>query len=1384
VSTVADPDTIGIGGSFDLLVIVRNGGEGRAEDIRSDGQLTISSPNGGEARVISGPLPAIIERLEPEERDTLVYRIEAKALGTLEFEVPVVGLDEQGEEVSATPECLIDGGNQLEKSLFSQNVIDVKNCQAEVTDIIVVNDTRDLRDYNTEDGRCDTVSEVEEEGDQCTLRGAIEEANARGEVAGINFDIPSADAGCYGSVCTITPETALPSVTGRVLIDGTTQPGYDPDQAPLITLEGRSTAIGLHLATDGLAVQGLTVTDFAEAGIKIEGSQVQVSRSRLLGNGVGVLVAGGTQNIIGAIESDGDGAQSSCIYNVIAGSAEAGIKVEQASSENTIWCNLIGVFSLVDGVDTAPNAAGILIENTPSQQISNNRIAGNTGAGVHIVGPDATGNLISENLIGGFEDQDTEGNQWGIVVESASNNTIGQPASSERTNANFISDNTLGNILIFSEEAEAPASFNVVHRNYVGTDLNGRATLENAGFGIAISGWASDNTIGARGGEGFSNVIGQHDISDIAIYGTVDSSATGNTVHSSLVGFGLEYLDGDSPAIQQFSSTNIDVRGAANTHLGASGTTPLIVGSAMLDAIQIDGRLGRYLVNLDGRKFNFDADLGPDVGGTRVQNVLVTTAAWREATKPVMLGRDGIDVQSTHAVLIGPDVRVETCLDPGSGSLNYGIFLDADESKIFGTDIAGCLTTGPTGNGSLGPQTNNIGISIRGSRNRIGTPKGAASPNTFNGLGHGLLIEGWRETDPPGNEPDARSRNNVVLGNLFGDAASNYIGIELGPGTEDTHIGGSAPEDENWFIQNQTGIRLGGREPGTFSAGFQGPLSGTIIEGNTFGTEDAPDIVPVADGNTAISIERAIGTRVGSPTIGGGVGGNRIRNYSIGVAVEKPVEEQPGTVILGNSIEVTRAPGRPGKGISVWDDLGEPLSVDAPFPVRPVTEVLEIEASSSGDKVSVMGFVWAQPERQMLVQLFRSSTCRGVNEGRDYLATVQVSTGILGLVQFHQEVNLSSNDGLTVTATDLIDRRTSEFSTCFAYGEDARTVRLPLDTEGTIGEEFGFLIRTPPTTAKLDQATDTLYVTAFPTAPASGPFSGQAALSAAKRTTLPTAAIHRYWRFGTSTLQDERRADVCFEATALSETEASEVVIIQRGASTGGLWAPYDSFLETHADTPYVCAYDLIPSGEFSFGQGDEALLAVPVLVSPQHDATDIDLSAKLTWQDVRDASNYDIQVSLDAIFSTLITDTSGVAGTSLSPDSLVSDQQHHWRVRGVTADGKAGPWSSAYRFVTGDVAVSLEGEAKLQETFALEANYPNPFNPTTTIGYVLPEAVVVRIAVYDLLGRRVQTLIDTKMPAGRHQVTFDASQLSTGIYIYQLNTGSERITRKMMLIK
>ncbi len=97
---------------------------------------------------------------------------------------------------------------------------------------------------------------------------------------------------------------------------------------------------------------------------------------------------------------------------------------------------------------------------------------------------------------------------------------------------------------------------------------------------------------------------------------------------------------------------------------------------------------------------------------------------------------------------------------------------------------------------------------------------------------------------------------------------------------------------------------------------------------------------------------------------------------------------------------------------------------------------------------------------------------------------------------------------------------------------------------------------------------------------------------------------------------------------------------------------------------------------------------------------------------------------------------------------------------------------------------VGAVGQVGPPSAYALDQNFPNPFNPSTTINFSLGQVSNVKLKVYNLLGQEVMTLIDSRMNPGSHSVVFDAGKLSSGVYFYRLEAGTFKSVKKMLLIK
>ncbi|TRZ66353.1 T9SS C-terminal target domain-containing protein [bacterium] len=104
-------------------------------------------------------------------------------------------------------------------------------------------------------------------------------------------------------------------------------------------------------------------------------------------------------------------------------------------------------------------------------------------------------------------------------------------------------------------------------------------------------------------------------------------------------------------------------------------------------------------------------------------------------------------------------------------------------------------------------------------------------------------------------------------------------------------------------------------------------------------------------------------------------------------------------------------------------------------------------------------------------------------------------------------------------------------------------------------------------------------------------------------------------------------------------------------------------------------------------------------------------------------------------------------------------------------------------RLYTESIGIKQISEV-VPSSYSLQQNYPNPFNPTTKIQYAIPHNGIVKLVVFDALGRVVETLVNENQTAGVYETEFNASRYSSGVYFYKLTTGNFSETKKMTLIK
>lgn len=179
----------------------------------------------------------------------------------------------------------------------------------------------------------------------------------------------------------------------------------------------------------------------------------------------------------------------------------------------------------------------------------------------------------------------------------------------------------------------------------------------------------------------------------------------------------------------------------------------------------------------------------------------------------------------------------------------------------------------------------------------------------------------------------------------------------------------------------------------------------------------------------------------------------------------------------------------------------------------------------------------------------------------------------------------------------------------------------------------------------------------------------------------------------------------------------------------------------------------------------------------------------KLNWETATEINNYgfDVERKTETVGWTKIGFVAG-HGNSNSPkqyefiDEDAPAEELEYRLKQIDTDG-----AFEYYHITAKIDASSVTDVEdgtLPTEFALEQNYPNPFNPTTKISYSIPQNGQVQIKVYDMLGNEIATLVNEQKQVGNYEVNFDASNLSSGVYLYKIVSGNYLETKKMVLLR
>lgn len=866
---------------------------------------------------------------------------------------------------------------------------------------IIVNIDTDEPDSNPNDGICDV--NVNTDGSQCSLRAAIQTANARTGFDLINFDIPS------GGLKTIAPTTPLPSITEKVSIDATTQPGYS--SSPLIELNGAnagavSDGLAFSGGSDGSTVTGFIINRFADSGIVFYSNQNRLEKSYigLFADGItadqtgrqraGVLVLG-RENQIGGARTVANGADRAS--NFIAGNRLTQVLIASSlASSNVVKGNDIGVNvnavvpagEFQDGIKITTSASGNRIGGTAADEA--NFIQGDSH-GVHING-NANENTISRNVIAGCE--------VGVEINAASNNTIGGAAAvnSETTSRNVIGNNDIGIFIgdtpspLTAESkgaAQNPAALvtqtlnNKIYGNTIGIAANTDDFSND--YGIVI-GTAEDTLVGT-GEIGFNNFISGNSLEGIVM----EKTAVRNKIRGNFIGTAI---NGTSPKPNR---SGVKIAGSENELINniISGNTeygvmidPLAEGDVLpLKNIIDDNRIGttgagntalpngQAGIFLNGRETTVTSNT---ISGNQVGISIVPFSAAPSAYPSLNIIQKNFIGTNSNGTAAVPNTQFGIALANGANNNLIGGAAANVGNVISGNGTDGINIQIGAQTGAIAPTENKIQGNFIGT-NAAGN---AALPNSR----HGVSVSGGKTTligGFGGNIPNAR---NVISGN-----GGDGVRIQFGA------------------MQN----RVSGNYIGTQADGVS--ALGNAAKGIAIGVTAANNIIGGTESNS----------------------GNVIAfNGTQGIALSADAGS-------GNLIDPNRIFGNVGLGIDIGEDGHTPNDAsDADAGANNLQNYPDIVSKQIVNNELIVGFkVDSAPANSaygtngIYVEFFKAEASGegekflgyGYYTEADYTGS-QVKTINLGNIN---TLGFAPNDRLTATASDA-NGNTSEFTPTFA----------------------------------------------------------------------------------------------------------------------------------------------------------------------------------------------------------------------------------------------------------------------------------------------------------------------------------------------------------------
>jgi hypothetical protein len=191
----------------------------------------------------------------------------------------------------------------------------------------------------------------------------------------------------------------------------------------------------------------------------------------------------------------------------------------------------------------------------------------------------------------------------------------------------------------------------------------------------------------------------------------------------------------------------------------------------------------------------------------------------------------------------------------------------------------------------------------------------------------------------------------------------------------------------------------------------------------------------------------------------------------------------------------------------------------------------------------------------------------------------------------------------------------------------------------------------------------------------------------------------------------------------------------------------------------------------------------VPNLVSPANNST-TNLTPQLRWDSIPAASTYRCRIATDSNMSNIVLDSSNLVNRFMNvpPGRLQPNTRYYWRVN-ASNSCVTSAYSTRWSFVTSITGITQTG-TEIPKVFKLYTNYPNPFNPSTSIKFDVPKGGFVNIEIFNIVGQSVAQLVNMNLNAGSYNVYWDASAYPSGIYFYRIVSSEFNETKKMILVK